>query len=142
MTAHDEVSELLKTIQDASRKLDEIRPAKIAEHLDALKALGWDGIEGMRERGWSERTPPPRKVAARGRARRRSGEEKAEAIETGVDKVVAALHVAKNGKKAEELVRVLPNQKDWNAVINEALKRKAIRKTGNKRATTYFAAAK
>jgi hypothetical protein len=142
----DDVQALIQTITDAQRQLDKLRPAKIAEHLDALKALEWDGLAGMDERGWGDasngvsRTRSTKKVAkttGKKKRRRRSGEEKAKAIEAGIKKVVAALHGAKKGKKAELLSPQIGH--DWNEVVKAALARKAIRKTGKKRATIYFA---
>lgn len=71
-----------------------------------------------------------------GRLPRRSPE----AIAKVIDSIVSELKKAKGGLRSEELQKALGlDKKEIARPIAEALSSKAIRKTGQKRATTYFA---
>src|SRR5262249_33742302 len=71
-----------------------------------------------------------------GRLARRSPDEIAKVI----DAIVGALAKEKGGLRSEQLQQVLGlDKKEITGPLNEALAGKKIRKTGQKRATTYFA---
>lgn len=80
--------------------------------------------------------PAPAKRGKGGRLARRSPEQLAEVVSS----IVAALEKAKSGLRSEELQKVLGlSKKEITGPINEALAGKKIRKTGERRSTTYFA---
>ena len=81
---------------------------------------------------------PARKGAARkgGRLARRSPSD----IEHVIGLIVSALGRAKTGMRSEQLQKALKlSKKEIVRPLSEALGAKKIRKTGEKRATTYFA---
>jgi len=71
-----------------------------------------------------------------GRLARRSPEQ----IAAVVDSIVSALQKASSGLRSEQLQKTLGlDKKEITGPLNEALAAKKIRKTGQKRSTTYFA---
>jgi len=78
----------------------------------------------------------PARKGRGGRLARRSPEQ----IAAVVDSIVSALEKAKGGLRSEQLQKALGlSKKEITGPINEALAAKKIRKTGERRSTTYFA---
>ena len=80
---------------------------------------------------------PSRRGSASSRLRRRSAEDIAKAL----SQIVALVKGHKNGMRAEEIRTQLHMQsKEMPRVLAEGLTKRKLKKKGQKRATTYFAA--
>jgi hypothetical protein len=78
----------------------------------------------------------PARARRAGRLKRRSAED----IQKQLANVVAALKATKKGMRAEEIkARLKLDRREIPRVLAEGLKKKAITRKGQKRATTYFA---
>jgi hypothetical protein len=122
----------------ASSVLQAIRSASLEELLG-------EGGEGARRRPGrppnSKATPASSAAPGKrksGRLARRSPEQIAKAL----DQVVALVKAKKDGLRAEQIRAALKMQsKEMPRVLKEGLDRKKLKAKGQKRATTYFAAA-
>lgn len=82
-------------------------------------------------------TPRPARAASSGRLKRRSPEDIAAALES----VHGLLKRHKDGLRAEQIRDTLRMQsKEMPRVLSEGLSKRKLKKKGQKRATTYFAA--
>jgi hypothetical protein len=85
----------------------------------------------------SRATPKAAHSSSRGRLKRRSAEDIAKAL----SQVAALVRAHKNGLRAEQIRAQLRMQsKEMPRVLAEGLAKKKLKKKGQKRATTYFAA--
>jgi hypothetical protein len=88
----------------------------------------------------SSAAPAPAPAAARKRRGGRLARRSPEQIAAVVDSIVSALQKASSGLRSEQLQKTLGlDKKEITGPLNEALSAKKIRKTGQKRSTTYFA---
>ena len=84
--------------------------------------------------------PAAAPAAARKRRGGRLARRSPEQIAAVVDSIVSALQKASSGLRSEQLQKTLGlDKKEITGPLNEALAAKKIRKTGQKRSTTYFA---
>jgi hypothetical protein len=114
----------------ANSILDAIRGAPLEELL---------GTESGRPSGVrsSKATPRPARASSSGRLKRRSPEDIAQALE----QVHGLLKRHKDGLRAEQIRDTLRMQsKEMPRVLAEGLSKRKLKKKGQKRATTYFAA--
>jgi hypothetical protein len=127
----------------ASSILDALRSASLE---DILSGSGHSGsiAAGVRARPTkkaSKAAALPKTVASRRPARsRRLGRRSPSALAAAVDRIVALLATKTRGLRAEQIRDALKLQsKELPRPLADALKAKRITKTGQKRATTYFA---
>jgi hypothetical protein len=96
------------------------------------KRVAWAAIGG-RERDSS----PKAKTTNAGRLARRSAEDVAKAV----DQVVALVKQSKTGLRSEDIKKRLGfDRREIPRILKTGLETKKLRATGQKRATTYFAA--
>jgi hypothetical protein len=78
----------------------------------------------------------PKKTGKRGRLKRRTEVD----IQKTLDQIVTVLHKNRDGLRSEQIQEALGlDKRELPAPLAIGLQRGAIRKTGQKRATTYFA---
>lgn len=128
------IEQLAKSFADGV--LTAIRTASLE---DILAESGRGGsraaVAAMGARAPAAKAPAAKKGKG-GRLARRSPEQLAQVVTA----IVSALEKAKSGLRSEELQRTLGlSKKEITGPINEALAGKKIRKTGERRSTTYFA---
>jgi Fic family protein len=113
----------------ASAVLDTIRSTSLSE---LISDSGRPASAGQASRP----TPKAERASSRGRLKRRSAEDIAEAL----NQVAALVKGHKNGLRAEQIRAQLGMQsKEMPRVLAEGLAKKKLKKRGQKRATTYFA---
>jgi hypothetical protein len=122
----------------ASSVLQAIRSASLEE------LLGESGTGARRGPGRPPKSkaaptaPPAPRARKSGRLARRSPEQIAKAL----DQVVALVKGKKDGLRAEQIRAALKMEsKEMPRVLQEGLAKKKLKAKGQKRATTYFAAA-
>jgi hypothetical protein len=114
----------------ANAVLDAIRGAP----LEDLLGGGGGRPSGVRR---SKATPRPARASSSARLKRRSPEDIAKALE----QVHGLLKRHKDGLRAEQIRDTLHMQsKEMPRVLSEGLAKRKLKKKGQKRATTYFAA--
>jgi hypothetical protein len=115
----------------ANAVLDAIRGAPLEELLG--------GTSAGRPSAVRHSTPTPRsaRASSSGRLKRRSDEDIAKALE----EIQGLLKRHKDGLRAEQLRKSLQMQsKEMPRVLAEGLAKRKLKKKGQKRATTYYAA--
>lgn len=128
--------------------LDRLASEFAASVLAAIRSASLDELvaDGGGTRGGAGRPPKarakgevkPARVARSGRLKRRSPEDIAEAL----DQIVALVKKHKDGLRAEEIRANLGMEaKEMPRVLKEGLAKRKLKAKGQKRATTYTAAA-
>ncbi len=115
----------------ANAVLDAIRGAPLEELLGGTSAERTSAVRRS--------TPAPRSVRASssGRLKRRSDEDIAKALE----EIQGLLRRHKDGLRAEQIRKSLQMQsKEMPRVLADGLAKRKLKKRGQKRATTYYAA--
>jgi hypothetical protein len=135
------MSSLRTTLNDlassfAASVLDAVRGASLAELVH--QTTGGARRGPGRPKAMPDGNMRPTREARSGRLKRRSPEEIAKAL----DEVLALLAKSKGGLRAEQIRERLKMQsKEMPRVLKEGLVKKKLRSKGQKRATTYTAAA-
>ena len=125
-------------MSDIQAQLSSLAETFTSQILETLRGASMDDIVNLNGAG-SVKLPTASKTASKttstGRLARRDPEEIAATIET----IVAVLKKAPEGLRSEQLQEMtgIP-KKEITGPIAQALASKQIKKTGNKRATTYF----
>lgn len=105
-----------------------------SELVSALRSMSLEEILGATKTAVSSATSTPKK-----RGRPAGSKNKGPKSTLSADAIVAELKKHKGGLRAEHLRKALGASKNtFNYHASKALQAKAIRKTGKKRATTYF----
>jgi hypothetical protein len=127
-TLHSRLSALADNFANAV--LDAIRGTPLEE------LLGGAGARSAAARP-SKTSSRPARASSSGRLKRRSPEDIAKAL----DQIHALLKRNKDGLRAEQIRDELDMQsKEMPRVLSEGLAKRKLKKKGQKRATTYFAA--
>jgi len=118
--------------------------ARLAEDFAAsiIKALGAASLTELTTLGAAPARSAPRAApkAAPPRGVKKAGRRSGKDLQGTIDAIVATLKTNAKGMRSEQLQRTLGLAKaDLVRPIKEALEAKTIKKSGQKRATTYFA---
>lgn len=107
--------------------------------LEDISALSGGGARGGRPRAAAPAAAPAQEK--RGGRRGKRGRRSSADLQGTIDAIVKALSKASEGLRSEQLQKTLGlAKKDVVRPLQLALQQKAIKKKGQKRGTTYFAA--
>jgi hypothetical protein len=139
------MSQLRRAISDLAEQF-------AASVLKALHGASLQDLVGLSGGGDAPRRGPgrPRKTetaaaapsgATRLRRVKKGGRRSAKDLQGTIDAIVATLGKSKEGMRSEQIQKALGlTKKDVTRPLQLALSKKSIKKKGQKRATTYFAA--
>jgi len=133
-TLQTKIAELAEEF--ASGVLSAIRSSQLDELMVGAGAPAGRRTAAKADREESDAPAAPRAKRRAGRLARRSPEE----IDAVVERIVATLKASPAGLRSEQLQKELDiDKREISGPITQALSAKKIRKTGQKRSTTYFA---